>query len=115
MPQPGQANALVKFVTPSELGPSSIVLGDTPPTNGQLLIGNGTNFVPATLTGGANVTITNGPGSVSISASLGAVSVGDDDPTTITKHWQRSDAALIPILVAELQSLRKRLAALEAK
>ncbi len=46
---------------------------------------------------------------------IGAVSVGDDDPTTITKQWQRSDAALIPILVAELQSLRKRLAALEAK
>ena len=47
-------------------------------------------------------------------AHIGAVSVGDDDPTTITKQWQRSDAALIPILVAELQSLRKRLAALEA-
>ena len=50
-----------------------------------------------------------------IFAHIGAVSVGDDDPTTIAKQWQRSDAALIPILVAELQSLRKRLAALEAK
>ena len=50
-----------------------------------------------------------------IFAHIGAVSVGDDDPTTITKQWQRSDAALIPILVAELQSLRKRLAALESK
>tara|TARA_R110000868_G_scaffold25954_1_gene100531 strand:- start:896 stop:3655 length:2760 start_codon:yes stop_codon:yes gene_type:complete len=50
-----------------------------------------------------------------IFAHIGAVSVGDDDPTTITKQWQRSDAALIPILVAELQSLRKRLAVLEAK
>ena len=48
-------------------------------------------------------------------AHIGAISVGDDDPTTITKQWQRSDAALIPILVAELQSLRKRLAALESK
>jgi hypothetical protein len=46
---------------------------------------------------------------------IGAVTVGDDDPTTITKQWQRSDAALIPILVAELQSLRIRLAALESK
>jgi len=46
---------------------------------------------------------------------IGAVSVGDDNPTTITKQWQRSDAALIPILVAELQSLRKRLASLESK
>ena len=50
-----------------------------------------------------------------IFAHIGAVSVGDDDPTTIAKQWQRSDAALIPILVAELQSLRKRLAALESK
>jgi len=50
-----------------------------------------------------------------IFAHIGAVSVGDDDPDTITKQWQRSDAALIPILVAELQSLRKRLAALESK
>jgi hypothetical protein len=50
-----------------------------------------------------------------IFAHIGAVSVGDDNPTTITKQWQRSDAALIPILVAELQSLRKRLAALESK
>jgi hypothetical protein len=50
-----------------------------------------------------------------IFAHIGAVSVGDDDPTIITKQWQRSDAALIPILVAELQSLRKRLAALESK
>jgi hypothetical protein len=50
-----------------------------------------------------------------IFAHIGAISVGDDDPTTITKQWQRSDAALIPILVAELQSLRKRLAALESK
>lgn len=48
-------------------------------------------------------------------AHIGAISVGDDDPTTITKLWQRSDTALIPILVAELQSLRKRLAALESK
>ena len=48
-----------------------------------------------------------------IFAHIGAVSVGDEDPKTITKQWQRSDAALIPILVAELQSLRARVAALE--
>jgi hypothetical protein len=48
-------------------------------------------------------------------ARIGAITVGDDDAETITKQWHRSDAALIPILVAELQSLRKRLAALEAK
>jgi hypothetical protein len=50
-----------------------------------------------------------------IFAHIGAVSVGDEDPETITKQWQRSDAALIPILVAELKSVRARLAALESK
>jgi hypothetical protein len=43
------------------------------------------------------------------------VSVGDEDPDTITKQWQRSDAALIPILVAELKALRQRMAAVEGK
>ncbi len=47
-------------------------------------------------------------------ARIGAVTVGDNDPVCITKQWQRSDAALIPILVAELKSLRARVAALEA-
>jgi hypothetical protein len=47
-------------------------------------------------------------------AHIGAVSVGDEDPETITKQWQRSDSALIPILVAELKNVRQRLAALEA-
>ena len=49
-----------------------------------------------------------------IFAHIGAVSVGDEDAETITKQWQRSDAALIPILVAELKSLRARVAALES-
>jgi hypothetical protein len=50
-----------------------------------------------------------------IFAHIGAVSVGDEDTETITKQWQRSDSALIPILVAELKSVRARLAALESK
>ena len=49
-----------------------------------------------------------------IFAHIGAVSVGDEDPETITKQWQRSDSALIPILVAELKTLRQRVAALES-
>ena len=50
-----------------------------------------------------------------IFAHIGAVSIGDEDPDTITKQWQRSDSALIPILVAELKALRQRVAALESK
>lgn len=41
------------------------------PTTGQLLIGNGTNYTLARLTAGPNVTITNGAGSIQISASSG--------------------------------------------
>ena len=50
-----------------------------------------------------------------ILAQIGAVTVGDDDPINITRAWGRSDAALIPILVAELKSLRARIATLERK
>ena len=45
--------------------------GQTSYTNGQLLIGNttGNTLTPATLTAGANITITNGTGSISIAVS----------------------------------------------
>lgn len=41
------------------------------PTNGQLLIGNGTGFNLATITAGSNINITNGPGTITISATGG--------------------------------------------
>ncbi len=40
----------------------------TTPSNGQLLIGNGTGYTVATLTAGSGVSITNGGGSITISA-----------------------------------------------
>ena len=45
----------------------------TTPTNGQLLIGNGTGYTLSTLTAGTGVTITNGAGSVTIAASTSDV------------------------------------------
>ena len=39
------------------------------PTNGQLLIGNGTGYNVANVTAGSGITITNGAGSISIAAS----------------------------------------------
>lgn len=69
MPIPGKANLLAKFVSPSELGPSRVNVGSDSPANGTLLIGDGDEFVPATLTAGSNVTITNGPGSITISST----------------------------------------------
>lgn len=48
------------------------------PSNGQLLIGNGTGYTLATLTAGSNVTITEGSGSITIASSGGAsVAAGD--------------------------------------
>jgi hypothetical protein len=42
-----------------------------------------------------------------------AVVVGDDDPATIVKQWQRDDSKLVPLLVKEVQSLRGRVTTLE--
>lgn len=41
----------------------------TTPTNGQVLIGNGTNYSLSTLTGGTGITITNGAGTISIAVN----------------------------------------------
>jgi hypothetical protein len=41
------------------------------PTNGQLLIGNGSGFTLATLTAGSNITITNSAGGITIDATGG--------------------------------------------
>jgi len=51
----------------------------TTPTNGQILIGNGTNYTLATLTAGAGITVTNGAGSISISAAGGSGTVTSVD------------------------------------
>ncbi len=44
-----------------------------------------------------------------------AVSKGDDDLETVTQQWSMDASKLIPVLVAELKSVRARLAALESK
>jgi hypothetical protein len=41
----------------------------TAPTNGQLLIGNGTGFTLSTITAGSGITVTNNAGSLTIAAS----------------------------------------------
>ena len=47
-------------------------LGTGTPSNGQLLIGNGTDFTTAALTAGNGIAITNGAGSVTVATSLAA-------------------------------------------
>jgi len=41
------------------------------PTNGQLLIGNGTNYTLSALTAGSGISVTNGAGSITIAATGG--------------------------------------------
>jgi hypothetical protein len=41
----------------------------TAPTNGQIPIGNGTDYTPATITAGTGITVTNAAGSITLAAS----------------------------------------------
>jgi hypothetical protein len=47
------------------------------PTDGQLLIGNGSAFVNSTLTAGTGISISNGAGSITISATDGNITLDD--------------------------------------
>lgn len=58
----------------------------TTPTNGQLDIGNGTNFTRSTITAGTGISVTNGAGSITIATTGGGVTsfagqTGAVDPT----------------------------------
>lgn len=61
---------------------------DTTPTNGKLLIGNGTGYSLNTLTAGAGVTVTNGAGTITLafsgvtSFSAGTTGLTPSSPTT---------------------------------
>jgi len=49
------------------------------PTNGQILIGNGTGYTVANITAGSGITVTNGSGSISIASTAGGGSVTSVD------------------------------------
>lgn len=53
------------------------------PTNGQLLIGNGTDFSYSTLTAGSNITITNSSGGITIASTGG----GGSSPIPKLQSW----------------------------
>lgn len=58
---------------------------DTTPTNGQLLIGNGSGYTLATLTAGTGLSVTNATGSITIAASGGGLpTVSVQNTTAIT-------------------------------
>ena len=64
-------------------GTLAVSLASTP-SNGQLLIGNGTGFSYATLTAGTNITITNSSGGITIDAAGGGGGGGVTLGTVVT-------------------------------
>lgn len=65
----------------------------TTPTNGQIPIGNGTNYVAAAITAGTGVTVTNGAGSITI-ASKAPVAVRKNADTSRTNDTLTADPDL---------------------
>ena len=68
------------------------------PSNGQLLIGNGTGYALSTLTAGSNVTITNSAGGITIAASGGAPTAGngiDVDGTEVSVDIKANSGLII--------------------
>lgn len=59
-------------------------LGTGTPTNGQILIGNGTKFLTASVTAGANIAVTPGAGSLTIATTGASGSFTADSGETIT-------------------------------
>lgn len=64
----------------------------TIPTNGQLLIGNGTGYTVASLTAGSNVTITPGAGTISIASTASGAAF------TYVTFTRRVDSGTIPFV-----------------
>jgi hypothetical protein len=64
---------------------SDATLPTTTPTNGQIPIGNGTTYVPATITAGTGITVTNGAGSITIAGT---------SSTTSAKAWVNFNGTL---------------------
>ncbi len=64
------------------VGRGGLGIGTTP-TNGQIPIGNGTNYVAATITAGTGISVTNGAGSITL-ASSGASPWVDQTTASVT-------------------------------
>jgi len=89
----------------------------TTPTNGQLLIGNGTNYTLSTLTSGVGITVTNASGSITISNTQtpGTIaSASTITPTITTAQYNVTALAVgttfaIPSVGADGQKLTIRI------
>ena len=79
-------------VTSGTLAVANGGTGQSSYIDGELLIGNstGNTLTKATLTAGSNVTITNGPGSITIAAAPGMVYPGAGIPNSTGSAWGTS-------------------------
>jgi len=68
-------NLNVTLTNPLPVGSGGIGITTTP-SNGQIPIGNGTNYTAANLTAGTGITITNASGSITISGSAQGPTIG---------------------------------------
>ena len=78
-------------LTFSLTAPVSVANGGTAltstPTNGQLLVGNGSGYTLASLTAGSGISVTNGAGSITIAATGGAsINITNDVSTASTLY-----------------------------
>ena len=69
----------LRLTNPLGIAYGGTALASTP-TNGQLLIGNGTNYTLAALTAGSGITVTNGAGSITVATAL-TLAAGTYTPT----------------------------------
>lgn len=103
----GALDIQVGGVNAIEIGANaSVTIGGIPfpsgsaPTNGQLLIGNGTGFALSTLTAGSGMTITNNAGSITLAAG-GLPPVTVSNTTTISaaagNHYVLTAASLTTV------------------
>lgn len=65
----------------------------TTPTNGQLLIGNGAGYTQATLTAGANISITNGAGSITVASTA---------PPRLDVSFQGENTGTSPLVIGSV-------------
>lgn len=81
--------ALVRYADAA----SALTGATTVPANGELLIGDGTDYTRATLTAGSNISITNAAGSITIASSLPSHTHGN-----ITNAGYIGSTANLPII-----------------